>query len=79
MAQTRQQQVDKDERARLANDPKALKAYERSLEKQKETQISILASIEKEEKRHEMESFYSYVSDWWGSMILTTPNSRLPW
>ena len=62
MAQTRQQQVDKDERARLANDPKALKAYERSLEKKKEAKDSILASIEKEEKRYEMESFYSYVS-----------------
>lgn len=61
LAQTRQQQVDKDERARLASDPKALKAYEKSIEKRKQSEESILAAIEKEERRYEMESFYSYV------------------
>lgn len=48
--------------ARLAKDPKAMKAHEREVEKKKQTQASILETIAKEEKRHEMESFYSYVN-----------------
>ena len=56
MAQTRQQQQESAEKARLPAGE-----YEKIVEKRLEERRAALAAVEKEEERHEMETFYSYV------------------
>lgn len=58
MAQTRQQQKEAAEKAQLPAGE-----YEKISERRIEDRRAVLAAVEKEEKRHEMETFYSYVSE----------------
>lgn len=57
MAQTRHQQEEAAEKAKLPAGE-----YEKLCEKRAEQRKEAMAAVLKEEKRHEMEKFFSYVS-----------------
>jgi predicted nucleic acid-binding protein len=56
LAQTRHQQWEASEKARLPAGE-----YEKNAQKQEEVRKDALAALKKEERRYDMEKFYSYV------------------
>lgn len=56
MAQTRAQQQEAAEKASQSPED-----WQKTLEKRKKERDEVIESVKKEEKKHEMDSFYSYV------------------